>query len=626
MAGKKDILYSKSFEKRPDVNEYEFQLKRSSRWWLWVLLALALLLLCCVKCERSITVTTVDAVSGAPVVTDSVTIDYTSHFLVKDWKIFANHSEHRAQIPDSTGTATFTGLPCSVFSYIFYAFSNADFRAWSECYDLDPSPATDWFHFTSHKELQLVAKTADVMLTVTDRETGDELADATVEYSFVISGSEVNDSAVTDAAGRCTIAKAPVCGELKIRRVSCFAYHDTTDVVIDMPDAMTDPDKMVIPLTPVKESFTFFVHNVFTRQPIPDAKVEIVLKSKKDVVRHGPVSTNVDGKGRGAYADAFVGAVLELHASKTNYRDSSYTPVCTVKEFIERPDSQRVIFLQPLPYVQPFVNLDSITRKPIAGVKNHIEVHSIDGNNYVYDETSNRMGSFSVRAIEGDELLISSRLDGLYEPKVTKIDHFEHGDTILMKPLVTDLVFRTVDKITGAVLPSCDLDITDSRGNSYKPDNSGSGVFTVKNVPLNAELSIIADKAGYDPNDFTIRKADVKMLMKAPQSKRDIPLMKELPPCNGGSVVPKTGLVHQQAYNMGTRSGTASIWTDFKGEPDYLSVYDGPDTSYPILVNKKKIPQFDLVTFTFTNSVITVVVETSPTSPSSDWEYKVNCP
>lgn len=631
----KDISFSEDFQILSGKSEYEFKMKKPSYWWLWIAGLIAFLLLCCVSCEHSVAVKTVDSESGNELVCDSVTISYASHYLYKDGRFFVNEHHTYTKAPESDGAVHFEDLPCSVFSYIFYAFSEADYTVESGCYVLADSPTSGLFHYKWAQSLKLSPKTSEVGLTVIDRETEEPLADALLEYSYVKGGKTINDSIKSDAAGRCNITDVPTCGNINISRVSCYAYEDTTNISIVVIDAISDDDAAIIALTPVKESFTFFVHNKYTHQPIPDAKVEVVLKNKNNVVRHGPIPTNVDGTGRGAYNDAFIGATLELRASKTNYKDSIYTPICMVKEFIVKPDSLRVIYLEPLPYNQTFVNADSISHEPIAGVMNHIVVKSIDGKEYNYDEPSNRQGVFTFKAMEGDHIVIDSKLAPQYEPKCTEIAKFEKGDTIFMKPRVADLTFRTIIAGTQILLPNCQLYIFDSNDNNYKPDNSGNGEFVLKGVPLDAEISIIATKDRYGENDYTIDHLKVAYLMQVPQSERDIPLVEGLEPCNAsnsGASGVKAGTVSKpQSYNMGQKDGTFDLsWNNGGSCPDKIDVYNHePGESY-----NQRSPIYSTgmtagdgaTSIRFTKgSVITIVVTTGP-SDGSSWDYNLGCP
>lgn len=624
----KPIKFTDDFIFDSNKSEYIFQVKKHSYLWLWLLLVTLFIGLCCVRCERDITVHVVDHISEYPITPSSVTIEYTEHSLLKGGNLFFDEQHTQTLAVDEYGDVTFEDMPCSVFSYIFYALCDAYLTVENDCNFLKDSPATCSFHYTWNTTLRLQPKIEDVQISVTDKETDEPLAGAVIHYNYLLSGQTATDSVKTDAAGRTTIVGAPRCGRVLLDRVSCYGYEDTTHIELSVLDAIERPSSAVVPLTPIKQSFTYFVKNKYTKQPVPDATVEVVLTSSNGTITRGQSITNVDGKGRGAYNDAFILADLALKASKTHYKPGQFGKKCTVKEFAALPDSSRVIYLEPEPYMEEFQNVDSITRNPIVGVQNTIKVSGQDGKTNESVETSNRNGIFYVMAMEGDRIIIDSKCAPQYEPKHTNIASFEKGEKIPMRPRVTDLKFRTLVAGTQDLLPDCSLWIYDSDDNNYKPDNSGNGEFVLKNVPLDAIISIIAFKDGYSENDYTISRVLVSNLLQSAQFERDIPLSNEILPCDGGSIVPKNGneKIHTQTYSLGRKTGRTSISVDFKGFVDYISVYDGPDTTYPCLINHKGIPEKDYLQFDFHNGCITVVVETGPEGDNSSWEYQVNCP
>lgn len=624
----KPIKFSDDFVFDDNKLNYVFKVKKRSYLWLWLLLIALFLGLCCVRCSHDITVHVVDHITQEPITPTSVTLEYTEHALCKGGRIFYSNTYSKTLETDENGDVVFEDMPCSVFSYIFYAFSDVCLTAENDCNFLKDALSTCMFHYTWNTTLKLQPKTEDVQVLVTDKETDEPLAGAIVHYNFSLSGQTVADSVKTDAAGKTTIIGAPRCGNVHMERVSCYGYEDTTHIDLPVLDAIEDPANAVVELVPVKQSFTYFVKNKFTKQPVPDATVEVILTSSNGSVKRGESTTNVDGKGCGVYNDAFILADLVLKASKMHYKPGQFDKKVSVKEFAELPDSSRVIYLEPEPYMEEFQNVDSITGSPIVGVQNAIKVSGQNGKTSDYVKPSNRNGVFYVKAMEGDHIVIDSKCDPQYEPKHTDIASFKEGEKIPMKPRITDLQFRTLVAGTQDLLPNCTLMIVDEEGNNYKPDLSGSGEFSVIGLPVSAILSIIAEKDGFEPNSTSVERVAVSYLITASQSRRDIPLEKEMLPCDGGSIVPKNGqeMVHEQTYNMGQQKGRASVWTDFKGYPDFLTIYDGPNTSYPILVNRKEIPSIDLVEFNFTNGAITVVVETAKDNPNSNWEYRVNCP
>ena len=631
MVTNKTYSYKKRLRYSDDRSEYTFQLRKRNYKWLWLLLLLPLLLLF-IRCDRDITVTTVDDSTGKPMSGIDVSMAYTAHFLYKDG-FFDNEAVERNATTDADGNATFENLPCSVYSYVFYCLSEAFFHAWDDCNVMEPSPQSSLFHYTWHKELRLAPRTVDVVIDVLDRETLEPLADADVEYNYTVNGQEETGTATTDVMGRCRLSDVPKCGIVSLDKVSCYGYADTTNVEIDVEDAYSGENDVL--LTPLKQRFSYFVKNKFTREPVPGATVEVILTSSKGRVLRGRSVTNVDGLGCGVYEDAFVLAKVQLNASKEHYKDGQLDGVYTVEQFASLPDERRTIYLEPEPYMEEFRNVDSISGEPIAGVTNVMRVSAINGQKEEFTEVSNRNGVFYVKAMNGDAIAIDSELSPYYEPKHTQIDKFENGETIKMKPRTTSLVFRTIDGETGEVLADCDLAISTSRSHITKPTSSGSGVFEVKDVYVGETISITASKADYTTNYYTVQDDGVLELMNAPQERRDIPLILDLPPCNGGSDGVDASNRHKaiKSFNMGQRSGTFVLEWETYGEPDRLLVYNCSESEIPY---NRPIFDNDSVTtserqytrIAFSDGPVITVVGTTSTSNEieSSWLYIVNCP
>lgn len=629
----KTVKYKKGFKFDSDQLEYTFQLKKRNWKWLWLLAILPLFLLF-IRCERSIEISTIDKDSEIEIPDVSVEISYTAHYLYKDGKFFASEEVKRDTITNSEGMGKFEKLGCSVFSYIFYCFQKVEYIAKHDCYMLDPSPDTSLFHFTRHKTLNLVPKTVTVSLETLDKETDEPVADAVVVYSYIKSRKEYVDSVRSDGAGRVEIPDVPQCGDLNIKRASCYGYEDLNNVKRSVASILAANDSAKLLLTPVKTSFSYYVKNKYTKQPIPEASVDVILTSRNGQTVRGKSTTNVDGKGRGAYSDAFILAKVGLKASKTGYKDGILDGDYTVDQFSKLPDSLRVVYLEPEPSLREFRNVDSISKKPIAGVRNHIERKSIDGNIYQYDEISNRNGIFTFTCIDGDKIKIDSSHPS-YESKNTEINMFERTFDILMSQKLTDLVFRTVDGSDYTLLPDCDLSISTSESGVKIPVNSGCGVFEVNGLYAGENISIIASKNGYSTNSVTISNVSVSSLAYAPQSKRDIPLNIDLPPCNGGSSgengVEAGHISAPQSYNMGQSSGTFVLtWDNGNALADKIDVYNHapnePYDKYPEIFTTGMVFGIGSTNVRFSRgSVITVVVTTGPYD-NSDWNYQVHCP
>ncbi|MDE6272587.1 MAG: hypothetical protein K2M31_06230 [Muribaculaceae bacterium] len=151
----KDILFSQDFLIEPGKMEYEFRMKKRSYWWMWILGLAAFFALCLVRCDHSIEVRTVEEQTGKEVACKSVTMKYTSHFLFNEGHLFDSQSNTITSTADEHGIARFENLPCSIFSYIFYAFSQAEYSVECDNYAQVHSPQSGLFHYKSIQIIEM---------------------------------------------------------------------------------------------------------------------------------------------------------------------------------------------------------------------------------------------------------------------------------------------------------------------------------------------------------------------------------------------------------------------------------------------------------------------------------------
>ena len=619
-----EINVNTGIKYKEEYNQYTFKLRHKRNWWWLLLLLLPLLLF--IKCSKDITVTCIDAEGGYPIENQDVTLDYTAHFLYNNGQFLNNVPVNMTQGTDSMGKTTFKDLPCSVFSYVFYCLQKANFSTIEECYapvDVDKN-----FHYTWNVKFDMEPLRKDLYVKLLDRETRDVLPDGKLVYRYIDNGEEKIDSAKADAAGVVTLPNMRFCSIIEEMTGSCYGYKDETKTDVPNQSLENPSDSTALLLTPIMERITFFVKNKVSKQPIPGAQCIVSLthpgQSRKTTKRN--VTTSIDGKGIAVYDSAFILSKLNIYASKTNYYDGELEGgPWTVEKFIKQDDDTRTIWLTPKPYVQELINIDSINGKPIPGVENIIKITSPDGSVKEVKEISNRNGVFPVSATEDDRIEIVSRKNNEYIPKKTEIPLFKDlkDKKIRMQPEMGEIQFRTVEEGTNKILPNCRLHVTGSISGHMQPTNSGNGVFKVK-MRKAEKLSIVATKDHYPPNTTKVRNASYNELFNSPQSRRDIPL-KVIPPCGGGKNVPKanSGPRHQATYGMGQMSGTSSIWVDFYGEADYLTIYDGTQAQGTPIINRQIIQNQMTLPFNFTQGAVTVVIESSNTS---SWEYVVNCP
>lgn len=506
-------------------NEYSLQLCHPHRPWWLLLLFIPFLLF--IRCNKDISVTCIEPEGNVAIDDVPVTLEYTAHFLWNNGKFLASDTISLTQNTDENGHTTFKDLPCSVYSYIFYCLSQVSFTAKSGCHAVAGEERN--FHYTKHVDLMMQPRREDLQVLLLDKETGDDLPGGTLIYKYKELDVEKIDSAKADARGIVTLSQMRYCSIIKEMTALCYGYADTSKVDIPCQDLLIPTDSMAMRLRPIKARFEFFVKNKETKQPIPGANCVVTLthpgKSKTTDTRN--VNTSQDGKGMAFYDDAFILSTIAIHASALHYKEGDLeSGLFIVEDFLKQDEDTRTIWLVPEPYTEEFVNVDSITGKPIAGVENTIKVTRTDGTSTTEKVISNSNGVFTVKAKGDDRIEIISVKHPEYKDKTSVYPKFASikDKKVRMQPNLVDLNFQTVKDVSGQpALPDCNLAIQGSISGTLQPYNSGStGVFTVK-ARVNENLSITASKGGYATNSTSVRNEPVSNL----KAGRKIPLKSE---------------------------------------------------------------------------------------------------
>ena len=147
----------------------------------------------------------------------------------------------------------------------------------------------------------------------------------------------------------------------------------------------------------------------------------------------------------GVYENAFVLSRIDIKVSKPHYRDGELEGgPWTVEQFIYQENDVRTVWLTPEPYLVEFVNIDSITRRPVSGVNNVIQVTALNGETETATEISNSNGVFPVTAKEGSRIEITATKGSLYWPKHEVIPSFGEREEVIMQPRLVKVPFRTI--------------------------------------------------------------------------------------------------------------------------------------------------------------------------------------
>lgn len=472
----------KSFVFNSDKLEYELKVRKTSRWW-WLLLLLLLPLLLLIRLEKTIYVKTVDAFSGTPVPGSSVELSYEKAFLYSSGHFFYKEGMHVYNPTNKNGVVAFIHLKYSVYSYIFRHHSTAIVQASNNCYSSDT--LVTLFHSLSNNDtltLKMTPLLHPIDFKVIDKDDGESLPGSRVTIISEISGKQYKEEGISDAAGRVVFSRFPKCGNLVKVIATLYGYYPDSIVNRSAVDLLGDlTDKRTLRLKPIRKPIEFFVKDCQTNQPIPNALVDIEFDhdGKKTSVR-----TNVDGIGKGVYDDARIISHIHLTARKAYYKDGELPGWHLVKDFINNslyPPERRTICLVPEEHPITFINVDSATRRPLAGVINIVHIKDSNGTTRIDTAISNKSGRFVVSGIKnGDVISIEARYPPDYKDNTTKIsgadgmkllESPEEARTIPLVPISTIKPPRTSCRIFVSGIFISDQPVGSIFSEIYKEDD-----------------------------------------------------------------------------------------------------------------------------------------------------------
>ncbi|MFM9947407.1 MAG: hypothetical protein ACKV1O_05670 [Saprospiraceae bacterium] len=636
----KNKIHKKAFTYTGGQTEYTIKLRKINWWWL-LLLLLPLLL---IKCEKEVYVQVIGAEPNQVVANTDVHFSYHKYFLFDEGQFFVKEFVQRLEKTDTFGIAKFSGLKYSVYSMIFKFYTPALVFTDNGCFGADTlSPL---FHrIWNGDTLKLVVTPILIPLDfrVIDEEDKEPLPDAMVSIRSTYLGKEYIDSSRTDANGRVVFDQVPRCGNVTIARGSAEGYASDEITNVNAVDLIGDIDqKRLLKLKPIKEKLVFFVEDCKTSRRIPGALVtiEIDFGGRKSTQKK---RTNVNGVGKGEYDDAHIIADVTLVGESPPYYKKATLPTYKVGDFIKLPDSLRTICLEPIPNTVLFKNIDSLSRQPIAGVRNIV---TIENGGVVTTDTvmGNGKGEFVFVINPGDQVSVVSKYPPDYEDNTTKIkkaDGIKLKDgpaserIVPLKPKMTELTFRTVESSNPSVtIPNADIKVQLMAGtiplSLPTPSKSdGNGSFVVK-APVNSTISIEASKAGYGVNTTKVRNEQVKALQQAPQIQRDIPLEQvppTPPPCNDVMASGEDGITINE-HDMQNPNMQFTIRYNMNNVPDQMLVYCGGENDQTIVLNRTpgKVSGSGALEIDLRNCNSSLITVKIIGGAQTDWDYTIICP
>ena len=268
----KDISVNKKVKENQQAAEYIVQMKRPKKfpWWIFLLLIPLLLL---IECEKDITVTCIEEDTGVAAPGVPVQLNYTAHFLWKNSTLLFDQPVERTQTTDQQGKTTFKDLPCSVFSYIFYFFSDVTFNAKNEC--VAAADEKRQFHTTKNVELMLSVRYEDVSIQLIDEENSQPLPDGSIEYTVNDNGKTKTGTAKADKDGFVVIPHVRYCADVDIIKGTCYGYEDKEWTKLPARELADNGRNNQMPLKPLYQTLEFHTVDADCREILPGCSLQI---------------------------------------------------------------------------------------------------------------------------------------------------------------------------------------------------------------------------------------------------------------------------------------------------------------------------------------------------------------
>ncbi|HAS40226.1 MAG TPA: hypothetical protein DCS93_07095 [Microscillaceae bacterium] len=526
----KEKLIQKKFTFKAEQQAYTIRLRRRP-WWLLLLLLLPLLLL--IQCEKEVYVKVLEAGTQTPIAKAQTSFTYqkAALFDFNSGRFFTNDTIPASQKTDTNGVAGYYKLKYTIYSYLFKSASKALVLAYGQnCYGSDTLQPR--YHGLQNKDtlvLQLAPAMIPLDFKAVDAEDLEPLPGTKVEIIAEFNGKIYRDTSLTEADGRVIFSRIPRCGQIKRIFASKQDYHPDSllNRTVDNLLAGTLDSTRRLKLRPMKERIKFEVTNCETKEPIPNAQVNIdfIIRGKKKRINE---STNTNGIGKGHYDSAYVNAEFVLEAAKRYYQicgDGRSRAKGIVKNF---KDKVIKVCLCPQKLPLELSNCDESNGKRLSGVKNVVIVKR--NGRVIRTDTlmSNGNGKFLLSDLRQDDLVtVISYYPPYYKENRTKIKDVKVKDLlegspdsrqICLESNRKTLGFTNCDASNNQGLPGVKNIITIKRdGKVIKVDTivgSIGGRFLLKDVLPEDEVTIIATyPPDYKENNTTVKDQKVKDLL-----------------------------------------------------------------------------------------------------------------
>lgn len=372
--------------------EYVVRVRKPSYRWLWISLILLLPLLLLLRFGKDVAIIAYDNQSENNLPGVEVKFTYVDYALIKTnpVRFFASDTINLATETNGEGEATFTNVTYTLFSILFHRGAETEITAAKGCLFSDTlAPLFRHLRAPLPYRIPLGKGRLDVVFKVLDSDDNQPLSNARVEVDVDGSIKEL----LTDSDGYVNVAGLDVCGNINLNAQMEGYAGDT--IISDMETVLRNENNRTLHLVPGRGVVSFTVKDIDNQQPIANALASLIINGDTVIC-----STNTNGVGKGSFEDIYKKYHFEIGLRKMCYYDT-LTREFKMTEFEQLSDAERTFFMRPQKNTLKFRNIDSLTGKPVSGVKNHVFVNGGDMGTLV----SNRLGCFTIGNLNDNDVL-----------------------------------------------------------------------------------------------------------------------------------------------------------------------------------------------------------------------------
>jgi len=381
----------------PNVDEYIVKVKKNNWWWLLLLLLLLLPLLLFIPFKKNFDVKTIVAESKTPIPQTDVFFQYIDCqlFNFKTKKFLTKDTITLYQLSDNQALAHFKDIRYTLYYTIFHFNKKSKIYASNNCSFGEKIKRFILIRNKSTEEIELNDRVYNYTFTVLDVQTRQPIPNAKVKAKVLVNGKEKTWQGISGPDGSIYFENFPYCGQYTIE---AQADGFNTKVLEGDANELYNEEFRKIWLDQDKQTINFFVKDLYTKDPLPNTKAELIINGQ--VVQ--TVYTNVNGMamspGEGIFENVRGNVDFTIRTTRAYYADTTRSD--NVKNWKQLADSQKVIYMRPLTQTLKFRDVDGSMGVP--GAENKIYVN---GNLIPQSIYSDGNGYFSIAGIKADDVI-----------------------------------------------------------------------------------------------------------------------------------------------------------------------------------------------------------------------------